>query len=59
MFQKLKSAGLTLQLPKFKLGMSSCEFLGHKVGAGKISPQDAKVDAVANFIQPSTKKEGA
>ena len=36
--------------------MSSSELLGHKVSAGKISSQDAKVDAVANFIRPTTKK---
>ena len=36
---KLERAGLTLQLKKCTFGSDYCEFLGHQVGAGKISPQ--------------------
>ena len=46
---RLQSAGLILQLPKYSFGAKACEFLEHKIGSGYISPQQAKVDAVAKF----------
>ena len=42
---KLEEAALTLQLYKCLFGTSHCEFLGHHVGGGKLSPQQAKIDA--------------
>ena len=54
---KLERAGLTLQLKKCTFGSDYCEFLGHQVGAGKISPQTAKTEAVANYQQPRTKTD--
>ena len=33
------SSGLTLKLPKCLFGAKTCEFFGHKMGAGYISPQ--------------------
>ena len=53
----LQTAGLTLQLSKCKLGAQSCEFLGHHVSAGAISPQTAKVEAIINFRRPLQKKD--
>ena len=54
---RLQSSGLTLQLPKCLFGAKTCEFLGHRIGPGYISPQQAKVDAVANFVRPVRKKD--
>ena len=54
---KLERAGLTLQLKKCTFGSDYCEFLGHQVGAGKISPQTAKTEAAANYQQPRTKTD--
>ena len=54
---KLERAGLTLQLKKCTFGSDYCEFLGHQVGAGKISPQTANTEAVANYQQPRTKTD--
>ena len=54
---RLQSSVLTLQLPKCLFEAKTCEFLGHKIGPGYISPQQAKVDAVANFARPVRKKD--
>ena len=54
---RLQSSGLTLQLPKCLFEAKTCEFLGHKIGPGYISPQQDKVDAVANFVRPVRKKD--
>ena len=43
-------------MSKCKIGSHSCEFLEHTVGVGSISPQQAKVDAMASFYRPITKK---
>ena len=46
-----------MQLRKCSFGATSCEFLGHSIGDGKISPQEAKILAVSNFKRPRTKKD--
>ena len=35
--------------------MTTCQFLGHTVGHGTITPQEAKLVAIRNYPQPSTK----
>ena len=45
-------AGLTANLKKCQWGQTCCEFLGHVVGAGKVSPADLKVQAVKDFLLP-------
>ena len=55
-FERLHGATLTLQMSKCNIGTHSCEFLGHTVGVGSISPQQAKVDAMASFHRPITSK---
>ncbi len=54
---KLKEEGLTIHLEKAHIGYKTCSFLGHIVGDGQISPQEAKTAAVRNFKQPRTKTE--
>ena len=55
--QCLRKAGLTANVSKCQWGQTECEFLGHIVGNGKVSPADLKVQAVRNFQQPQTKKQ--
>ena len=55
--EHLHGANLTLQMSKCKIGTHSCEFLGHTVGVGLISPQQAKVGAMVSFHRPITKKD--
>ena len=54
---RLRKAGLTANVSKCQWGQTRCEFLGHVVGEGRVSPADLKVQAVRAFPQPQTKKQ--
>ena len=54
---RLRQAGLTANLAKCQFGQTSCEFLGHLVGKGKVSPAALKVKAVQDFAFPRTKRQ--
>ena len=54
---RLKEAGLTANTKKCMWGQTHCEFLGHLVGGGKVSPAALKVEAVRQFCQPHTKTQ--
>ena len=55
--ERLSQAGLILKLTKCVFGTDECEYLGHKVGKGGVSPLDSKVIAVRDMPRPRTKKE--
>ena len=52
-----KEEGLTIQASKSQLGMNTCKLLGHVVGKGGITPQQAKTRAVEEFRQPLNKSD--
>ena len=54
---RLRQAGLTVNVAKCQWGQTDCEFLGHIVGKGKVSPADLKVKAVQDFVFPRTKRQ--
>ena len=54
---RLRKAGLTANVKKCQWGQTKCEFLGHVVGAGKVTPAELKVQAVREFQQPQSKKQ--
>ena len=54
---RLRSAGLTANVSKCQWGHTSCEFLGHVIGSGLVSPANLKVCAVRDFPTPNTKKQ--
>ena len=54
-FDRLRDEGLTIQSGKSQIGMTTCQFLGHTVGHDTITPQEAKLVAIRNYPQPSTK----
>ena len=54
---RLRQAGLTANVAKCQWGQTACEFLGHIVGKGKVSPADLKVRAVKEFVFPQTKRQ--
>ena len=54
---RLRKAGLTANVKKCQWGQTKCEFLGHVVGAGKVTPVELKVRAVREFQQPQSKKQ--
>ena len=53
---RLSAAGLTANIKKCQWGQQRCEFLGHIVGDGKVSPAELKVKALRDFSMPKTKK---
>ena len=52
---RIKEAGLTVKRKKCQFGMSECGYLGHIIGSGRVCPESAKIEAVQNFEQPTTK----
>ena len=54
---RLRQAGLTVNVTKSQWGQTACEFLGHIVGKGKVSPAALKVKAVQDFVFPRTKRQ--
>ena len=54
---RLRQAGSTAKPRKCQFGMAECVYLGHVVGGGVVRPLPSKVDAVASFPVPKTKKE--
>lgn len=42
--------------PKISLFQREMEFLGHKIRCGNTSPQEAKIQAIATYPTPTTKK---
>ena len=54
---RLRQAGLTAKPRKCQFGMAECTYLGHVVGGGAVKPHPSKVEAVASFPIPQTKKE--
>ncbi len=49
--------GLMIQAATLQLGMNTWKFLGHVVGKGSITPQQAKTCAVEEFQQPLNKSD--
>jgi hypothetical protein len=58
--KRLSEAKLTINLVKSEFGCGHVTYLGHIVGQGKpstVKPVNAKVDAIADFPQPTTNKK--
>ena len=48
---------LTINLSKSEFGQAQVTYLGHVVGLGEVKPVSAKVEAIANFPPPESKKQ--
>lgn len=57
LFERLVEAHLTINLAKCSFAMATVTYLGHVVGQGRVAPVQAKVVAIAEYPQPTTKKE--
>ena len=55
--ERLRKVKLTAKPIKCKWAYAFCSYLGHVVGRGLIRPEDCKVAAVKNFLQPVTKSD--
>src|SRR6202041_3518628 len=55
--RRFQTSGMTLNPRKCKFGAHSIDFLGHHVGNGLRSPQEAKVWGISQIPVPVTKKD--
>ena len=54
--ERLKKVQLTAKLRKCQFGTARCVYLGHVIGGGQVRLEEAKVEAVASYPIPTTKK---
>lgn len=57
LFERIRSAGLTVKPQKCEMGTTSIIFLGHRLGGGKIEPVDSTIEKILNAPKPQTKKQ--
>jgi hypothetical protein len=55
--QRFKEEGLKLRLKKCLFGLQEMKYLGDTLSAGNISVSSKKVEAVADWLVPTTQKE--
>ena len=56
-FTRLRTAKLTVNLVKSEFGCAQVRYLGYVVGQGKVSPINAKIEAIVEFPAPKSRKE--
>jgi hypothetical protein len=56
-FSRLQSAGLTLKRAKCVFATAVVDYLGHRIGPGKVQPRELKVQALLNFPRPTNRKQ--
>ncbi len=56
-FQRLENASLTLNLAKCEFGKATVTYLGKQVGRGQVRPIASKVDAIASYPAPKTRRQ--
>ncbi|XP_041435978.1 uncharacterized protein LOC121399407 [Xenopus laevis] len=54
---RIMQAGLTLKPGKCHFGMAEVQYLGHRVGSGRVMPEPAKVEAIVNWPTPTTQRQ--
>ena len=57
LFIRIRDAGLTVRPTKCFIGFRSLEFVGHRIGEGKVEIEAEKVEKVRNAERPKTKKQ--
>lgn len=56
LLERLKEAGLTLNLSKSHFAKGTVSYLGYTVGSGLVRPKNANVDAILKFPPPQTRR---
>ena len=56
-FTRIKNAGLTLNRGKCTFAAAEIDYLGHRIGLGKVEPLEQKVNAMLNFPRPTQRKQ--
>jgi len=54
---RIKNAGLTIKPSKCQVGFEEIEYLGHKIGSGRVTTDEDKTCKVSNAERPQTKKQ--
>ena len=55
--EKMRKFGLTLKESKCQFGREKLEYLGHVIGGGEVAVPAHRAAAMAEYIQPRTKKQ--
>ncbi|XP_063813504.1 uncharacterized protein LOC135052435, partial [Pseudophryne corroboree] len=55
--ERIRWAGLTIRADKCQMGMTEVQYLGHRVGGGKVKPEPAKVEAIRDWPRPTTQRQ--
>ena len=55
-FLEILKAGMKVNFEKCEIGRATVDFLGFRVGLGRIEPRARKVEAILKFPKPSSKK---
>ena len=55
-FERLNDAGLKAKRSKCEWGKTRLEYLGHKIGEGRLAVLEDRAAAIVNFIKPTSKK---
>jgi len=56
-FNRVREAGLTLNLKKCVFATGEVDYSGNRVTLGKVQPIEKKVEALMNFPRPTTRKQ--
>lgn len=56
-FERIRSAGLTLNKDKCTFAVAEIDYLGHRIGLGKVQPLEQKVNAMLCFPRPTQRKQ--
>ena len=56
LFQRLREAGLTINLKKTTFCEATVSYLGHIVGDGNVRPKVANIEAIIQYPVPTTRK---
>eukprot|EP00745_Piridium_sociabile_P018024 TRINITY_DN2685_c0_g1_i10.p1 TRINITY_DN2685_c0_g1~~TRINITY_DN2685_c0_g1_i10.p1 ORF type:complete len:673 (-),score=123.75 TRINITY_DN2685_c0_g1_i10:131-2149(-) len=56
-FQRLRECSLTARPKKCELGFREVNYLGHRVGGGKIQPDEEKMEKIKETQKPATKRQ--
>ena len=54
---RIRSLGLMVKHCKCQLAMRERTYLGHIIGNGEVKPERSKLQAIAQFLLPTTKKQ--
>lgn len=57
LFERIETAGLTVRPSKCEFGLEEIDFLGHRVGGGKLEPLAKTLDKIETAPRPETKRQ--